>query len=145
MKNLYPFFLLILCCLASAPETWGQSAGLNATYTSFESRCRSTGAIAVAATGGSGSYNYKAIGPISTPFTSSSTITGLEAGTYTVVVKDVVQNKELQVAGVVVNGTYADPRFALQATDATCAGSDGTISANNLQFGRSPFTYTIVA
>lgn len=136
---------MILCCLTSAPETWGQSAGLNATYTSFESRCRSTGAIAVAATGGSGSYNYKAIGPISTPFTSSSTITGLEAGTYTVVVKDVVQNKELQVAGVVVNGTYADPRFALQATDATCAGSDGTISANNLQFGRSPFTYTIVA
>ncbi|RPD48148.1 hypothetical protein [Paracnuella aquatica] len=145
MKNLYPILLLLLTLFASTSGAWAQSAGLSATYATFESRCRSTGAIAIAATGGSGSYNYKAVGPIATPFTSSSTITGLEAGTYTVVVKDVVHNKEIEVANVVVTGSYSDPRFGLQATDATCAGNDGSITANGLQNGRSPFTYTIIA
>ncbi|HEY0110790.1 MAG TPA: hypothetical protein VGB67_14220, partial [Fibrella sp.] len=39
----------------------------------------------------------------------------------------------------------SDPRFGLDKTNVTCAGNDGTLTVNNLQFGRNPFTYTIIA
>jgi hypothetical protein len=56
---------------------------LSFTYTVTESRCKSTGAIHVEVTGGSGSYNYKLSGgSIPSINTSSKDITGLPAGTY---------------------------------------------------------------
>ena len=111
-----------------------------------ESRCMATGTIQVNVTGGSGSYNYKVTGPVNTNFTSSSLITGLTAGSYSVVIQDVVSNCLDTMDNVVVTGSYNDPRFTLRKTDVTCMnGANGTITLDDQTGGRSPFTYTIVA
>ncbi len=111
-----------------------------------ESRCMATGTIQVNVTGGSGSYNYKVTGPVNTNFTSSSLITGLVPGDYSVVIQDVVSNCLDTMNNVTVTGSYTDPRFSLNKTDVTCMNAaNGTISLNDQSGGRSPFTYTIVA
>lgn len=122
-----------------------QCSGIQVSYTTTESRCMSTGTISVAVTGGSGNYNYKAEGPLVTSFTSSGTITGLKPGTYKIIVKDVARGCQVETAGVVVQGSYQDPRFGLTHTNVSCAGNDGTISLSGLQYGRAPFTYSIIA
>jgi len=70
-----------------------------------------TGTISVQATGGSGNYNYKAIGPVTTSFTSSNVITGLQAGVYSVIVRDITRNCQVQKDSVAVQGADSDPRF----------------------------------
>jgi hypothetical protein len=104
-----------------------------------------TGSITVTASGGSGNFNYKAIGPVTTPVTSSNVITGLPGGFYTIRVTDVTNGCSKDLENVFVPGTYQDPRFQLTKTDGTCAGNDGSISAINVQYGRAPFSYTIIA
>jgi hypothetical protein len=120
---------------------------LSFTYTVTESRCKSTGAIHVEVTGGSGSYNYKLSGgSIPSINTSSKDITGLPAGTYRLEVRDVVDGCTYSQEDIVVPGSYQDPRFSLSATDVTCiGGSDGSITVINQQYGRGPFIFSIVA
>jgi len=102
--------------------------------------------MTIDATGGSGNYNYKVTGPVNTTYTSSNIITGLQAGTYSVSVKDIVSGCVTQVDNVIVTGSYADPRFSLTKTDVVCMNAnDGSISVTGLSNGRSPFTYTIIA
>lgn len=134
-------FLLLIFSRAIAQDC----SALQLSYSVNESRCVATGSITVTASGGSGTYNYKASGPISTPYTSSNIITGLQAGYYSVSMKDMASGCIKQVDSIYVPGSYADPRFQLLKTDASCAGNDGTISTSNQQFGRSPFTYTIIS
>ena len=93
-------------------------------YTTQESRCMATGSITVNASGGSGNFNYKAIGPITTPVTSSNNITGLPGGVYKIRVMDVTNGCYKDVENVVVAGSYRDPRFQLTKTDGTCAGNN---------------------
>src|SRR5437762_4542292 len=95
------YFIPILLLLFSAVKAQDCST-LSFTYTTSESRCVATGSITVTATGGSGSYNYKAVGPVNTPITSSNIITGLSTGYYHVIVKDMVTGcvKELDSAFV---------------------------------------------
>ncbi len=138
-------FLLVALVLPATSVFAQDCSSLQLSYTTTESRCMATGSVTIQVTGGSGSYNYKVTGPVTTNFTSSSTITGLQAGTYTVIVKDINRGCQVEKEGVVVAGSYQDPRFALSATDVTCAGNDGTITVNSQQYGRSPFTYTIIA
>ncbi len=111
----------------------------------MESRCTSTGSISVSVTGGSGSYSYKVTGPVTTPFTSSSNITGLQPGIYTIIVKDMTYDCTSHVDSVVVAGAYKDPRFQLTKVNSSCAGNDGAIQGVNQQFGRSPFTYSVIS
>lgn len=119
---------------------------LNATFTSYESRCAATGSIKVTPTGGSGSYKYKTIGPVNSNFTTSDSITGLSAGMYSIVINDIVTNCTFTQNNIIVSGTYEDPRFTLSEVDVSCDnGNNGSISVNNVQGGRSPFAYTIVA
>ncbi len=121
-------------------------AQLTATFTSYESRCAATGAIKVTTTGGSGSYKYKTIGPVNSNFTTSDSITGLSAGTYSVVINDIVSNCTFTRDNIVVLGTYEDPRFTLSEIDVSCDnGNNGSINVQNVQGGRGPFAYTIVA
>ncbi|MHA4809606.1 T9SS type A sorting domain-containing protein [Flavitalea flava] len=148
--NLYPYAgLLILLVFQLCATTTGFSQNcreLTATYSTFESRCTATGAIGITASGGSGTYNYKVQGPTNSDFTSSSLITGLPSGTYTVTVKDIVSNCSLQLDNVIVGGTYQTPRFGITETDVTCLnGNDGAISVVGLQNGLSPFMYSLVA
>lgn len=119
---------------------------LNFTTTTKESRCIATGSMTVNVTGGSGNYNVKVTGPVTTAYTSSTHITGLSAGTYTVSVKDITTNCVTEKYNIVVPGSYSEPRFVLNKTDVTCMnGTDGTVTVANLLGGRNPFSYTIVA
>ena len=147
MKKFYPYlfifgWLIIYPSFQSIAQSCG---GLAATSVPSESRCMATGFITVSATGGSGTYNYKAVGPVATPFTSSNVITGLKPGFYTVTVKDINTGCEVTQSNVEVAGSYSDPRFGLDKTNVSCLGNDGTIMANGLQFGRGSFSYTVIA
>ena len=144
MKKLY----LIIWALAIYPQiSKSQDCSLlNATYVTYESRCTATGSVKIMASGGSGSYKYKLTGPVNTNFTSTDSITGIGAGTYTLLINDIVTNCTRSITNVVVAGTYVDPRFTLLKTDVTCDNSlNGSITVNNQLNGRDPFTYTIVA
>jgi hypothetical protein len=147
VKNLYAL-LTLLVALFLAPQLVAQPC-FNLKITStvpHESRCMATGTINVSVAGGSGNYNYKVTGPINTPFTSAAVISGLSAGTYTVIVQDVTTGCIVEKPSVVVTGTYVDPRFTLVKTDETCLNQrNGTISLSSLTGGRAPYTYTIVA
>lgn len=138
-------FLFIL--LANNLNSFSQPcAGISVSYTISESRCAATGSIEITTTGGSGTYNYKVVGPVNTPYSSANIISGLPAGNYQVTVRDVNNNCTRNPDWVTVPGTYDDPRFQLQVTDVTCTnGANGMISVSNLEYGRAPFTYTIIA
>lgn len=142
MKIKFYLFPLILFL---SNRVLAQCGSLSVSYTASESRCVATGSVLVNVTGGSGNYTYKATGPVTTPATSSNNITGLGPGTYTIEVKDLVTGCVKQVPNVQITGNYEDPRFQLTKTDVTCANSDGTISVINQQYGRAPFTYSIIA
>ena len=142
MKQIYILPLLLLISLRMLAQP---CSSLNFTYVTAESRCMATGSITVNVTGGSGSYNFKVTGPISPSVTSSNVITGLPTGYYSIQVTDLTSGCTLQKDSALVSGSYSDPRFLLAETDVSCAGNDGPVSVQNLQFGRSPFSYTIIA
>lgn len=141
----FKFYLLPLLLFLFIHSNAQNCSGFSFTYTTSESRCVATGSITVNVTGGSGNYNFKATGPVTTPVTSSNVITGLAPGYYTVWAKDLTSGCTKQIDSIYVNGSYSDPRFQLTKTDASCAGNDGMIFTVNELNGRSPFTYTIVA
>ena len=119
---------------------------LKASFTTYESRCASTGSIKIFTSGGSGSYKYKTLGPVNSNYTTIDSITGLAAGTYSVVITDIVTNCSITQQNIIVLGTYQDPRFALNSLDVSCDnGDNGNISVSGQQFGRPPFFYTIIA
>lgn len=139
------FYFIAILLLVFGRMVAQDCSALQFTYSINESRCVATGSIEVMATGGSGNYNYRAIGPVSTPFTSSSLITGLSAGYYSVLVTDLTTGCSKQIDSALIPGSYSDPRFQLVKTDASCAGNDGIINVTNAQFGRAPFIYSIIA
>ncbi|MBP6024203.1 T9SS type A sorting domain-containing protein [Ferruginibacter sp.] len=150
MKKLY---LLIVYCLVISLTSFLPKIGfsqsctsLTATYITNESRCAATGSVQINATGGSGNYEYKASGPVVTNFTSSSLITGLSAGRYLIIIKDVIANCIYDQDSITIAGDYAAPNFTMVSTDVTCInGNDGTITVTGQSFGRAPFSYQIVA
>ncbi|MFY7841107.1 MAG: T9SS type A sorting domain-containing protein [Lacibacter sp.] len=140
------FYCWLFCfpALVSAQPFYDCNS-LLVSYNVNESRCTATGSISITASGGSGNYNYRVEGPVNTSFTSSNEINGLPPGTYKILVQDVVSGCSKEIAAVTVPGTYQDPAFTLQKTNLTCFNSnDGTISAQNLQYGLGPFTYSII-
>ena len=147
MKKLY--FLLSFFCsiiLLFPPEVFSQCGSLVANATSYESRCAATGAIKIYASGGSGSYKYRTIGPVNTNYTSTDSVTGLSAGVYAVQVNDIITNCNFTINNVVVKGTYKDPRFTLNKLDVSCNNvSNGSIFLATRLFGLTPFIYTIAA
>ncbi len=148
MKQFYSFITLcsiILLCFFT--ETLrAQTCQLNISVTTADSRCKATGVITVTITGGSGNYNYTVTGGTYNSSTSSNIIDGLQPGTYSVKVKDISTACTAEQTGVVVGGNYQDPRFNLSATDVSCFNAaNGSITVSNLQYGRAPFNFTIVA
>lgn len=145
-KQLYPVVCLTVLYLFALTASAQDCINLTASCTVKESRCASTGEINISAVNGSGTYNYKVSGPVTTSYSSSSQVTGLPAGAYQVTVKDVIGGCIYTVANVVVPGSYQDPRFELTKTDITCLNANnGSVTVSNAQFGRSPYIYTIVA
>jgi hypothetical protein len=140
------FYLSLLLFFLIGNTKAQPCVNFSATAEAIESRCAATGKIIIKAVNGSGNYNYAVNGPVSTPYTNSDTINGLPPGSYQVFVKDVINDCFFSIASVLVPGSYQDPRFELQKTDVYCFnGANGTITVSNVQFGRAPFNYTIVA
>jgi hypothetical protein len=148
MKNIFTLLMAIFC-LAININAQAQCGSLAATITTLESRCAATGSISINATGGVApqSYQYRlSAGPVTTAFTSSSTISGLPPGTYTVIVRDVTASCTITITNVVVAGTYVAPGIFYTSTAITCMnGSNGTISVTSQTGGRAPFAYQIIA
>jgi hypothetical protein len=137
--------LLIIICFNNITNAQLCSS-LNGTTQTYESRCAATGSIKIHPSGGSGIYKYKAVGPISSNFTTSDSITGLPAGVYSVIINDITTNCEKTLNNVIITGNYQDARFDLSKVDVSCEnGSNGSIQVINQQYGRGPFLYTIVA
>src|ERR1700712_349484 len=144
-KLLFQICLVVTTCLF-VDKAAAQPCSLGITTTTSSSRCKATGSITVNITNGSGQYNYTVTSGSFTTTTSTNIIDGLKPGTYTVKVKDIVSGCLIQQDSVVVDGNYQDPRFQLSVTDVTCInGNNGVINVTGLQYGRAPFTYTIVA
>lgn len=136
----------ILMLLSVSTASAQNCSALTASFRAYESRCAATGSIKIIASGGSGNYIYKAIGHVVTNFTSSDSITGLAAGPYSIIITDITNNCSKTYDSVVVPGTYLDPRFTLNSVDVSCDnGSNGSISVLTQNFGRAPFSYSIVA
>ncbi|HEY5369853.1 MAG TPA: T9SS type A sorting domain-containing protein [Hanamia sp.] len=146
MKKFYlllsQFFLLLGYFYSNSAQ-----AQLTATFTGYESRCAATGAIKIVASGGSGSYQYKAEGPVNISFTGQDSITGLSKGFYKITVNDILTNETISQNNILVKGTYSDPKFFLGHTDVSCDnGYNGSISVSGLIIaGRGPFVFSIVA
>jgi hypothetical protein len=138
---------LLLATTALTNNTIAQNCdSLTASWSATESRCKATGTVEIVVKGGSGNYNYMLAGPVSTGFTSSSSLGGLPGGTYTGTVRDVVSTCTYALNNIVVPGSYVEPRFGLTETDVSCTnGSDGTISVTGLTNGLGPFNYWMVA
>lgn len=123
-----------------------QTCSLNMSVATIASGCKATGTITVTVTGGSGNYNYAVTNSFYSSSTSSNTIDGLQAGIYSLKIKDLNSGCTLQQDNIAVGGNYQDPRFNLLATDVSCVNAaNGSIAVSNLQYGTSPFTFTIVA
>ena len=137
----------ILACMLIFPVAALAQCSLSLSYTVTESRCKSTGTVNVTVNGGSGNYNFRLSGGGIPPIiTSTSDITGVPPGTYRLEVKDVADGCVITEEAVVVPGDYQDPRFQLSGTDVSCInGTDGIVEVSNLQYGRAPFLFTIVA
>ncbi len=146
MKKIFYLSILLSFSLLISKKMASQSCNsLTATAIGYESRCAATGSIKITPTGGSGLYKYKAVGPVTTNFTTIDVLTGLPAGTYSVIVNDVSTNCEFILAGVVITGNYQDARFDLSKIDVSCEnGNNGSITVVNQQYGRAPYQYTIV-
>lgn len=146
MKKLYFFYQFCIVLSLVPIKAFAQNCNnLAATSVGYESRCAATGSIKIKATGGSGSFKYRTLGPVNTNYTSTDSITGLSAGTYTVQVNDLISNCTFTVSNVIVAGSYQDPRFTLSKTDVSCDNrNNGSIALSDQAFGRAPFIYTIV-
>ena len=147
MKKIYPFLKTTIVLLLLTAQSRAQNCGsLSADCIPYESFCAATGSIKVHVTGGSGSYIYRAEGPVTTNFTSTDSITGLASGIYTVTINDLNTLCSVTKTNVVVPGNYNDPRFTLNTVDVSCDnGNNGSISVASQEFGRAPFLYTIAA
>jgi large repetitive protein len=74
-------------------------------------------------------------------FTSTTSYTGLAAGTYTVVAKDA--NACTLTQTVTVNSTAGPTDVDVTNTGSTCSSNNGTISIGTVTGGTAPFTFAI--
>ncbi|WP_299703696.1 gliding motility-associated C-terminal domain-containing protein [uncultured Pontibacter sp.] len=115
-------------------------AGPNFTATAQASTCgASNGRISVSeVNGGTTPYTYSINGGT---FQSSTSFTGLAAGTYTIAVKDAngcTATREVEVTDI------AGPSGLTLASNAsTCGSANGSISVSNVAGGTAPYTYSL--
>lgn len=146
MSKFYKFALFFLLLNLNKTGYAQTCDSLKSTWVAYESMCMATGSLKITTTGGSGSYQYKVNGPVNTSFTSTDSITGLAAGVYTLVVNDIIFNCNDTIQNIIIGGTYRDPRFMLRKKDLRCESvNNGEIIADSLQYGRPPFSFTIIA
>ncbi len=128
-------------CTASASWTLGQPDALSVTAVVTDLQCRNdlSGALTIAPTGGTGAYSYAWSGP--NGYTSSSEdLSGLAAGTYTLLLTDA------NGCTTTSSWTLAEPAalvasIASQAPAACHGGATGSATVNATG-GTAPYTYS---
>jgi PKD repeat protein len=89
-------------------------------------------------TGGTGPYTFSVNG---SAFTTTTTYSGLAAGSYTVIVKDA---GGCMYTTTVTVGNNAGPTAIVTTTgNSNCGGNDGTITLGTVTGGTGPFTYSV--
>ncbi len=127
-------------CNATASVTVGKAASLSATASVTGVSCHGggNGAATVTISGGSSPYTYRWGSNCGSKTTA--TVTGLSAGTYTVIATD---NRGCTVTSSAI---ITQPAIALSAstcgiTNLTCNGGDNGIALGMSSGGTSPYTY----
>ncbi|MCW3086496.1 MAG: hypothetical protein JWP12_3862 [Bacteroidetes bacterium] len=110
--------------------------------TTANSTCgASNGTVTVgAATGGTPSYTYSFNG---SAYTSTTSYTGLAAGTYTVIVHDA--NGCAFTVNPVVSNSAGPTALVVTSTNSTCGNSNGGINIGATTGGTAPYTYSVAA
>jgi PKD repeat protein len=123
--------------IATVPNSSGPTAQAT---TSVNSTCgNANGVINIGSTtGGAGPFTYSLNGGA---FSTSTSYTGLTAGTYSLVVKDV--NGCVFTTSAVVANTSGPSAQAVSTTNSTCGLSDGAISVGPTSGGTGPFTFSV--
>jgi gliding motility-associated-like protein len=97
----------------------------------------SNGSVTLGAvTGGTGPYTYSFNG---SPFTGTLVYSGLAAGTYTIIVKDV--NGCIFTTTTIITNTPGPTALATSSTPAACGASTGTATIGAVTDGAGPYTY----
>ncbi|MDF2438867.1 MAG: hypothetical protein K0Q95_3243, partial [Bacteroidota bacterium] len=125
-------------CQFTTSATITNIAGPSSTATSTAATCgNSNGSAGVNVTGGTPGYTY-----LWTPTGgASATLTNVIAGTYTVIVTD---NNGCNSTAVTTVANIAGPTAqATSTSNATCGGTNGTISIGATSGGTSPFMYSV--
>ena len=116
------------------------TGGPSLATTSADPTCAGNdGTIDIIATGGSGSYEYSIDGGLT--FQSSSSFTGLSAGTYDVVVND-ISSGCTSIDNAVITGTGSALSVSTTEQIESCAGNDGAIDIS-ASGGSGSYEYSI--
>lgn len=138
-------FLLILFSVKLVAQ-----CGSNATIDVQESRCEATGSISASNISGVGPFTFDFVNyPVDYAYTgpaSSSTITALNPGAYTLRIIDGGDGNCFTDYNITVPGNYVQPDYNVTATNVTNCynGTNGSISGVLLD-GRLPYSYEIIA
>ncbi|MFI5150511.1 MAG: T9SS type A sorting domain-containing protein [Bacteroidia bacterium] len=124
-------------CVLNKTVTITQPAIISMTSTASSAHCGlSDGSAAVTASGGTPTYTYSWN---TSPVQTTSTATGLAAGTYTVSISDMAGCS--QSFGVVVGNT-GGPVLTPASTPASCSNSTNGTASVTVTGGTSPYTYS---
>lgn len=128
-------------CTFTTSATITNSSGPTALATSStNASCGSSTGTATlgAVTGGIAPYTYSFNG---SPFTSTTSYTGLASGTYTAIVKDA--NGCTFTTTVTVGSNAAPTALATTTTNSTCGAANGVITIGTTTGGTGPYTYSV--
>ncbi|MBL0134203.1 MAG: hypothetical protein IPP79_09405 [Chitinophagaceae bacterium] len=124
-------------CINTTTATIINIPGATVTATSTNSHCgNGDGSITATGNGGTSPYQYSIDG---TNFQNTNSFTGLNAGSYTVTIKDA--NGCLHTTTVIVANT-AGATVSGTSTNSTCGNANGTITATGTG-GTAPYQYSI--
>ena len=130
------------CTATQAVTITGPSSGLSASISSQTNvACygNSTGAVTVAGTGGTSSYQYKLDAG---SYQVSGTFTGLAAGSYTVTIKDANNCTTTQAVTITQPSAALSSTISSQTNISCFGGTEGSVTVVGLN-GTSPYQYKI--
>ncbi len=143
-KQILLFFVVLM---ASFYTAFAQPT--SATLTPKTATCQANGEIAITnVTGGCSPYKYALVAgpgvPLPAAYVTTSTFTGLQAGTFTISILDCNGNEG--VFTTTVSGNYQLMNYTLVPTTTCSAGtSTGRVTVTGLTGGNPPYRYKIIS
>lgn len=124
-------------CQATANANVSQPSGMTLTTTSVNATCSSSnGQASVSVTGGNPGYTYSWN---SAPIQTTSTATGLPAGSYVITVTDA--SGCIKTATVIVSNNAAPAASIVSTTQVSCNGGSNGSATASVTGGTTPYSY----